>query len=149
MSLSEYNGWSGLDRDKADRRLKAAITKESWKYPHLIQRGPCVMCGHDRGIMLHAEEYGPSLNDYIASLRSVCAKCHGMIHLRFRFPGIWSVFKSRLKVGEKPEPVDHIGQVFGKCNAWKDCAVVESEPNGTWWDELPLVKYAGPRKVLK
>jgi hypothetical protein len=144
--LSDYNGWSGRDRERADRRLKAAL--KHGLYPELQKPTACEICGYGSGIMLHAEEYGPTMNDYIASLRPVCAKCHGMIHVRFRFPGIWSVFKARIKTGEKPKPVAHIAAVFGACRGWTDCPVVESAPNGTWWDGLPLVKYTGARKSL-
>lgn len=118
MALASYNGWDGATRTQRLAELRQAKAKRT--APTWVYRVPgCCICGQLHGTMWHAEAYGPTFEDYVASFKALCAHCHGMLHLRFRFPNRWRCHL--LEAARGPVSfVPNIGVVFGRAQGWDD-----------------------------
>lgn len=146
VSLSSYNGWSGPFRqrlfDTYKRELKAGRIPAPYATPC-----PCEMCGQTRGTMLHQEEYGPTLEEYLKASHWLCGRCHAMLHLRFRFPGRWAYYKAHVKAHGVQPYIPNMGAVYHASRGWKDYPVVDyGVPGDSWWERLTCDRYAGPVK---
>ena len=51
------------------------------------------------GIPYHAEEYGPTLEDYWESCVPLCHRCHAMLHARFQTPNRWNQYLAQAADG--------------------------------------------------
>lgn len=144
--LADYNGWTGKDRQKAFDLFRKAVSPQSVN----AFQDHCDMCGMDRKegpIGHHCEEYGPTLKQYNESMVPLCHRCHAMLHIRFRFPGIWSRYLLRLDRGKRHPPVVKMWDFYCEARRWQDYpAVIITGQN--WFHKLPLEKYSGPKKQL-
>jgi hypothetical protein len=137
MALQTYNGWSGPTRARrlAElRQAKVAGTAPPWVY-HVL---PCEICAQTQGSMWHAEAYGPTFEDYLASFHALCGHCHAMLHMRFRFPNRWT--RHLMTAAQGPVPfVGSIGVVFGRAQSWdRDLPPPAYQPGPEWFHRLPM-----------
>ena len=87
MAGLPYNGWSETIRHGRDKHYYHAQRRKI-----LPQIAECTICScvlPDGCIPYHAEEYGPTLEDYWASCVPLCHRCHAMLHARFLTPNRW------------------------------------------------------------
>jgi hypothetical protein len=82
-----YNGATGAERVIGWQKLQIACRRGWMPWPTL-----CSICGHDRHIGYHVENYFRSLFAH-----AVCKSCHFHIHRRFRSPDAWQVFIGRFR----------------------------------------------------
>ena len=136
--MKDYKQWSGKTRKQMSAKYKGAEDK-----PLIMD---CEMCGQARNTMRHAEEYGPTKQDYFKSMHSLCGYCHAMLHLRFRFPNRWNDHKEDIrKYGVRPF-VPNMGLVFLQSSHWVDVPYVKYEEGHSWWESLNTKRYAGEVK---
>lgn len=140
--LSSYKQWSGEVR--AAMYAKYTALKKAGDLPlWLVDTGPCSMCGETHGTMPHAEDYGPSFEDYLRALHVLCGLCHSMLHLRYGYKGQWSLhcrYVLALRRGEveRKKPIHHMGVIFGQAKGWPKLPDrVEVIQDGEWWQALP------------
>ena len=143
MSSNAYKQWTGKVRELRFAEYKAARRAGTLPPP-----GPCEICGQTHGTMHHAEDYGPELADYFAALHSLCARCHAMLHLRFRFPGLWAAYKHRCRLEGPQTPVCHMGEVYHAVGRGKDIPVVEHEHAGEWFETLSTERYSENERLF-
>ena len=137
--LKSYNGWSGRIRTVRGQKFYTLLKEK--KIPLLVQ---CSLCGGNGGLTYHAEEYGSTWDDYLLSTHSVCAYCHGLIHLRFKYPNRWRRHLGQIGRGEKL-PIRHesLSQFFSATKFMLDCEPLEAAPSGVQWaDSLPTTPVA-------
>ena len=100
------------------------------------------MCGETYNTMPHAEDYGPTVDDYFKSLHVLCGLCHAMLHLRFRFPNYWAMHQEYVKnvrdnKVERYKPIKNMNVIFQASNYWEK---TDKKPiinnNGEWWEKL-------------
>lgn len=78
MTLSDYNGFTGDERDnkEVDEIYEKAIEEGKLKP---LEETKCVICGQDKGIRVyHAENYFPE--KIVDSSFPMCYKCHARVH---------------------------------------------------------------------
>lgn len=137
--LNTYNGWSGRIRTVRGQKFYALL-KEG-RIPPLFN---CSLCGGNGGLTYHAEEYGSTWEDYLQSTHSVCAYCHGLIHLRFKYPNRWRRHLAQIGRGEKsPISYESLSQFFAATRSMLDCESLEATRSGVQWaDSLPTAPVA-------
>jgi hypothetical protein len=135
--VADYKQWKHEVRDSRFREYKAARSTGAIDPP-----GTCEMCGQPHGTMHHAEDYGPTVEDYFAALHALCGRCHAMLHLRFRFPGRWAEYKEKCRLGVQP-PIRHMGEIFGASRGWKDIPMVNYFEGQEWWERISCQQLAG------
>jgi hypothetical protein len=92
--------------------------------------------------MPHAEEYGPTVEEYFKSLHVLCGRCHAMLHLRYRFPGHWAEhqeYVKDVKAGKKEKhlPIKNMNTIFQASRYWKQISKTPIINNdGEWWEQL-------------
>lgn len=75
MTLSDYNGFTGEERECNDI-LEKAIAEGKLKP---LEETKCIICGQDKGIRVyHAENYFPE--KVVDSSYPMCFKCHARVH---------------------------------------------------------------------
>jgi hypothetical protein len=137
-----YKQWPGKTREARFLEYKAA--RAAGKIP---APGGCEMCGQTHGTMHHAEDYGPTLEDYFAALHSLCGRCHAWLHLRFRFPGLWARYKETCRRTGPQPPVPSMSAVY-YAPGRKDVPVVEYPHGGQWWELLSTERYSEHPKLF-
>lgn len=143
MALSSYKQWSGAYRARMQAQFNAALRGGNVPEPYRTPK-PCEICGQTHNTMLHQEEYGPTLADYLKNSYWVCGRCHTMVHLRYRFPGRWAAYKEQCR-RQGPQPtIPHMGVLFGEARSWYDIPVVKYAEGDTWWEKLTTERYTGP-----
>lgn len=76
MTLNDYNGFTGKEREKYARVQQNAIKEGNLK-PE--EETKCIMCGQDKGIRVyHAENYFPER--IVENSTPMCASCHDQYH---------------------------------------------------------------------
>ncbi len=76
MTLSDYNGFTGKEREKYAKKQQKAI-KEGILKPE--EETKCVICGQDKGIRVyHSENYFPER--IIQNSIPMCKSCHDAYH---------------------------------------------------------------------
>jgi hypothetical protein len=82
--MHSYNGFTGSERTAADKWLRAEVAAGRRTWP-----ASCEACSQTGGLIdAHQEDYSkPYEKNRIFGL---CARCHMMVHLRFRFPRQWA-----------------------------------------------------------
>ncbi|MFT7542792.1 MAG: hypothetical protein ACI9K5_003772 [Gammaproteobacteria bacterium] len=145
-----YNGWAEPVRNGRDNHYYHARNKSVLK-----QTDSCLACGHDFGdapVPYHAEEYGPTLEDYWASCEPLCHRCHAMVHARFLTPNLWKQFLAQLASGSLDEGIyPQSTQVAALLSKFKNRKDIDFVPMPTKGDpyllSLPMEDYAGADKV--
>lgn len=144
-----YNGWLDFVRHGRDKH-----------YYHARQKGVlpeatnCLGCKAEftGPVPYHAEEYGPTLEDYWASCAPLCHRCHAMLHARFKTPNRWKRYLSQAVLGqvdasEFPNSTQ-IAALLSKYKSREDIPDVKM-PEGVpdYFKSLSLHEYVGPEKV--
>jgi len=142
--VNSYKQWTGPVREVRFLEYKAARRAGTIAAP-----GPCEICGQTKGTMHHAEDYGPTQADYFASLHSLCGRCHAWLHLRFRFPGLWSRYKLKCQLEGPQPPVRHMGEVYYARDRRGDVPAVEYEHAGEWWETLSCERHSENLKLFE
>ncbi len=138
LNLASYKQWSGPTREARFREYKNARAAGRIPAP-----GPCEICGQTRGTMHHAEDYGPTLEDYVSALHSLCGRCHAMLHVRFRFPGQWAAYKQKCRTEGGPQPpVKSMSEIY--YGVTRDIPPVRYPEGSTWWELLSTARHTGP-----
>lgn len=76
MALSDYNGFTGKEREKYARFQEKAIENGDLRPKEEVK---CVICGQDKGIRVyHAENYFPER--IVENSIPMCASCHSQFH---------------------------------------------------------------------
>lgn len=139
-ALQSYNGWPGPVRASRLAELNAMRRWRADELPLQLRRAyPCEICGQRRNTMLHAEQYGPTFDDYLAALHWLCGHCHAMLHLRFRFPNRWRQHLLAASLGPVPF-VSSMGEVFRLARGITDLPVVCYEPGPEWFHQLAVTR---------
>lgn len=136
MSSTAYKQWTAAIRTARFAEYKAARAAGRLSKP-----GACEICGQTKGTMHHAEDYGPTVDDYFAALHSLCGRCHAWLHMRFRYPGLWARYKQICRKQGPQPPVKHMGEVFHSTSRGKDIPVVNYPHQGRWWEVLSTERY--------
>jgi hypothetical protein len=139
--MKQYKEWSPEVRKTMYAeflRQKKSKTLPDW----VEHEGPCGMCGEEFNTMPHAEEYGPTVEEYFKSLHVLCGRCHAMLHLRYRFPGHWAEHQEYVKdvkagIKEKHLPIKNMNTIFQASRYWKQISKTPIINNdGEWWEQL-------------
>ena len=150
-----YNGWSDLVRHGRDRAYYQAQRKGGILPPATA----CLCCKApfcSDSIPYHAEEYGPTLEDYWVTCLPLCHRCHAMVHARFATPNRWKRFLTQASTGSIDESEfpntrsTSPSALEMKFKARADIAEVPMPAGAP--DELkalPIKEYRGPWKVAK
>jgi hypothetical protein len=100
FTMNPYNGFSGQQREKAQRWLNA-----QWAAGTISKPSKCCACGQTRGIIhAHAEDYSEPFGDHTHQY-PLCYRCHICLHCRHRNEVGWERFKLRLRFGYNWEPM--------------------------------------------
>jgi hypothetical protein len=145
-----YNGWIEEVRHGRDNHYYHARTKGV-----LRATTTCDACGvsfGDKPVPYHAEDYGPTLEDYWKSCVPLCHRCHAMVHARFVTPNLWRLFLRQLNSHSLDETVfpqsSQVAALLSKFKNRDDIDTVEmpSECN-EYLGSLPMTDYSGSPKV--
>lgn len=145
-----YNGWTEEVRHDRDKYYYPARDKGV-----LRAATSCDACGisfEGKPVPYHAEEYGPTLEDYWVSCVPICNRCHAMLHARFATPNLWRLFlhqlASRSLDAEMFPQSSQIAALLSKFKNRKDIAPVEMPADcNEYLGSLPMSDYCGPPKV--
>lgn len=139
--MNKYKTWDGATRQRMYARLKR--DEKKGELPSRVKlKGPCELCSEELNTMPHAEEYGPTYEDYLDSLHVLCPRCHGMLHLRYRHPDKWEQYKQhirKLKSGKVPKliPLRNMNQLYQKSKSWvRQQFDTQEPPSQEWWELL-------------
>lgn len=151
MGLRSYNGWPGAARKVRGDEFYRLLRAKKLPSPDL-----CFLCGNrhilDGWNTYHAEEYGSTWEDYVGGAKPLCPYCHGMIHLRFKFPNRFLRMKQRIADGSlrgKVPTYKNLGEVFSLAKKLSDLPSIDNTSSGNQWlDSLQLTAYSGPPKIV-
>lgn len=146
MASKSYNGWSAKDRD---RRYKQFC--EMRERNLLPKPDSCQLCGVDNHGQtgFHAEEYGPTMIDYLRNLYWLCPVCHGFLHIRHQYPNRWYRYRQKILLGHVRRDISNMGQFFGLTRGLGDISPKEDVELGNWSDHIGIDWYDGPEKTPK
>jgi len=141
---SKYNGWPAKVRKF--RGSKFYRNMHQGKIPKPVK---CAACGATGGGMTyHAEQYGPTWEEYVEGAKPLCNYCHGMMHVRFRYPNRFKRYLHRIAEGHTFYVFNNLGVFFKTIASHKDIPYEEYIPSGVeWLDGINLKAYTGPDKV--
>tara|TARA_S200002703_G_scaffold127057_1_gene113669 strand:+ start:4342 stop:4767 length:426 start_codon:yes stop_codon:yes gene_type:complete len=141
--MKDYKNWTGSHRLKMYAKFKYQKSKNL--LPEWLRiDGECEMCGETHKTMPHAEEYGPTFDDYLKNIHVLCVRCHSMLHLRFKYNQHWIDYLdylTELQKGktERKKPLGHMGVLFDKCKYWKKTKIpYKPKQRGKWWQKLQI-----------
>jgi hypothetical protein len=93
--VKDYNGFSGAQRDRAQRWLN-----KEWDAGRLARPSKCVACGQIEGVIeAHAEDYSDPFRAGVTDEFHLCLICHTMVHFRARNPKVWSDYRAKIEAG--------------------------------------------------
>lgn len=151
---TSYNGWSGRCRS-----VRGTLFYNMLRRGEIEQTGACVLCGISKpGLYLnfHAEEYGPTWEDYVANTHEVCCHCHGMLHVRYRFPRAWKIYINAIHEGLQRQIYYNMGAFFNLvkelgyppiCDLHGSEDIPLIKTGNVRLDNIPLKPYHGEHKV--
>lgn len=145
-----YNGWSALVRHGRDKHYYRAQRK-GVLLPAVECLG-CKACFGKSSVPYHAEEYGPTHEDYWASCVPLCHRCHAMLHARFRTPNRWRKYLAQAADGNIDETEypqrKQIAALLSKFKNREDIANIRMPENvPEYFRSLPMKEHAGTDKV--
>jgi hypothetical protein len=92
--MKSYNGFSGVQRQKAQAWLRA-----EWTSGRLARPSVCCACGRHEGIIhAHAEDYSEPFAAGKTDEFHLCVPCHMMVHRRFRDRAAWARYRAAAAV---------------------------------------------------
>ena len=145
-----YNGWPAFIRHGRDKHYYRAQRKGA-----LPPAAECLGCKERFGqssVPYHAEEYGPTHEDYWASCVPLCHRCHAMLHARFQTPNRWSKYLAQaadgdIDEGEYPQR-KQIVALLSKFKNREDIPYFRMPDDvPEYFRALPTTEYAGAQKV--
>ena len=146
--MNKYKDWDGKTRLRMYTKLKR--DEKANKLPKWLKlTGPCEMCEETHNTMPHAEEYGPTYKDYQKSIHVLCPRCHGMLHLRYRYPNKWEEYKEhirklQLKEVKPLKPLNNMNQLYHISKSWINNKTfgrnLTPKPTNQWWEKLSSKK---------
>ena len=93
--MNPYNGFTGAQRDKAQRWLN-----QQWALGALKRPIECVACGQDQGVIdAHAEDYSEPFRAGVTDAFHLCFVCHMMVHCRYRNEPVWRNYRDCVEFG--------------------------------------------------
>ena len=144
-----YNGWSEHVRHGRDKHYYHA--RDNGLLPQATE---CLCCGFKfKGVVpYHAEEYGPTLEDYWAACVALCHRCHAMLHARFKTPNLWKKYLAQASCGEIDEAQfpngSHIAPLLSKFKSREDESYIETpQAIHDYFLKLSPGEYSGVEKV--
>lgn len=145
-----YNGWPAFIRHGRDKHYYRAQKKGV--LPPAVE---CLCCRERFGmgpVPYHAEEYGPTHEDYWASCVPLCHRCHAMLHARFQTPNRWRKYLAQATDGcidESDYPQrTQIVALLSKFKHREDISYFPmSDKVHEYFRELPMKEYSGALKV--
>lgn len=97
--MKDYNGFSGAQRDRAQRWLN-----KEWVAGRLARPAKCVACGQTEGVIdAHAEVYSEPFRAGVTDGFHLCVICHTMVHFRTKNPKAWSDYRAKIEAGAQPK----------------------------------------------
>jgi hypothetical protein len=141
---SKYNGWPAKVRKFRGNKFYSQM--HQGKIPKPVK---CAACGAEGGGMTyHAEEYGPTWEEYVAGTKPLCNYCHGMMHVRFKYPNRFKRYLRRVSEGHTFFVFGHLGAFFKAMAVYSDIPEEDYVPSGVeWLDAISLTPYTGEDKV--
>ena len=132
MVSKAYNGW---DKDTRSIRGRQFYTLVKRGVIRPIVENTCELCGAVGypGMTYHAEEYGPTFIDYMFQCHYLCARCHGLFHLRESMPNRFNRYIHYVTRHGPLSPYKHIGEVFGKAKGLEDIPYFMFAPAECHW----------------
>ena len=145
-----YNGWIEEVRHSRDYYYYDARTRGA--LPHTATCHACDCSFGDNPVPYHAEDYGPSLEDYWKSCVALCHRCHAMVHARFSTPNMWRLFLTQLSSKSLDEALfPQSSQVAALLSKFKNRSDIEPIDMPAEYNEylgsLPMTQYNGAIKV--
>lgn len=149
MAGLPYNGCSELIRHGRNKHYYHAQ-----RHKLLPQTPECTICSCDLPsgcIPYHAEEYGPTLEDYWASCVPLCHRCHAMLHARFVTPNRWNHYVAQAMTGQIDDDEYPLSrQIAPMLSRFKSKADIGTSPlpeiAPNYVLSLSLIEYNGPPK---
>lgn len=144
--MKPYNGWCG-----SVRRARGTEFYKQVKSGQIVKPLCCEICGSTRGITYHAEEYGPTWEDYLYATRTLCAYHHGMFHMRHKVPNRWVRMLHRVGSGPVVQSITSLSQFFKVMGAMGDIEYAGVPPTTgiDWLDAVPWKPATGVCKTIK
>ena len=142
-----YNGWTAAVRHGS--RYTAYERARRWGV--LPPAAACLCCRASlpqHAIPYHAEEYGPTHEDFWLSCVPMCHRCHAWLHARFAMPKLWRLLVSQAANGEIDETLFPTRLRMAPVHRRPDTGLEElSSAVSAYFAELPMQENSGPPKV--
>ena len=98
--MKDYNGFTGAQRDRAQRWLNV-----QWASGKLQRPMRCVACGQTEGVIdAHAEDYSEPFAAGKTDGFHLCFVCHMMVHCRHRNQSAWREYRQFVESGGQAKP---------------------------------------------
>jgi len=95
MTMKSYNGFTGAQRNKAQRWLQ-----QQWSTGALTRPVQCSACTQTQGrIDAHAEDYSEPFAAGKTDQFHLCYTCHMAVHCRHRNREAWTRYKAMVRDG--------------------------------------------------
>lgn len=144
MGLSNYNGFTGREREASLRRVH-----KLWDSGEVPRPTECMACGQTKGtIHGHSEDYS---NDHVHI--PLCITCHLILHMRFQLPAVWDQYRERVRQGWQGTPLEQRNALYrikvlyvinnDTPDNWP-MALLNEPRSGTVLDVIPPIKFAHP-----
>lgn len=142
MGLSNYNGFTGREREASLRRVH-----KLWDSGEVPRPTECMACGQTKGTLHgHSEDYS---NDHVHI--PLCITCHLILHMRFQQPKLWDQYRDLVRRGWQGTPLEQRNALYrikvlyvpSRKEEWP--MVLINEPrSGTVLDVIPPIKFTHP-----
>lgn len=145
MGLSNYNGWTGKQREASLRRVH-----KLWRSGEIPEPTECLACGQTEGaIHGHSEDYS---NDHIHI--AICITCHLMLHTRFQKPELWDNYKLAVRHGFRGRALQQHNALYVMnkiypAMLYEDRWYVGQVTSGTVLDMICPIKFIHPNSISK
>ncbi|NOQ30183.1 MAG: hypothetical protein GQ570_03575 [Helicobacteraceae bacterium] len=151
---TSYNGWS-----PEVRSVRGTEFYNMLRRGEIEQKGKCGMCGVPAKfapLQFHAEEYGPTWEDYFFHTYEVCCHCHGMIHVRYKHKDAWWIYLKAIAEQGPQQIFTNIGTFFTQVKRTGVTPIVGTHGNkppapfvsgNSDIDNIPPKPYYGTYKV--
>jgi hypothetical protein len=107
--VKDYNGFSGKQRDRAQRWLN-----KEWSTDRLARPSECVACGQTEGIIqAHAEDYSDPFRAGVTDGFHLCIICHAIVHARSKNQKAWRDYRAMIEAGGRAKVLKTNQNFFG------------------------------------
>lgn len=142
MGLSNYNGFTGKQREASLRRVHRL-----WEQGLVPRPTRCDPCGQEQGaIHGHSEDYS---NDHIHL--PICITCHLILHMRWQQPTLWDNYRAMVRDGFQGIPLEQRNALYeikrlyppSETSKWP-MTLVNPPTCGTVLDMITPIKFIHP-----